>query len=188
MQEVADIVTQSFDHNILEMNSQRVSNKETERCRKQYLHAIRNNDALESFLLKQSIHLQKKLDQIELSPIQTKIAYYKQTDKENIFSETIHFKQCFKTLGRCGTIRVPTCAINVSRIHAMIFHLKHDDGRGLYVILDFWSKGGTVIAGTSHASLPNERRVLVVPDNEPVMLHLGILLDEPFQFILNGKE
>jgi hypothetical protein len=188
MQKVLDIVTQSFDRNRLEINSEGVSNTDADTCRRHYLKAIRHTDTLQSFLRKQSAQLQNRLVHIRISPIQTKVAFYEHRTTGALVNKTVDFTSCFQTLGRFGQIRLPPYAANVSRIHALMFHLKHADGRGVFVILDLWSKGGTVVAGTTHASLPGNRRVLIVPDHEPVMLQLGGLLDAPFRIFLNAKE
>jgi len=188
MEEVANIVTQSFNTPRQEINSQRVSDEEVERCRTKYLQAIRKDNTLHSFLDKQSIKLQEQLTNIQLSPISTTVAFYTDCTKETLLQVNVEFDNHFQTIGRYGQIHIPFCVNQVSRVHAMIFHLTHTDGRGMYVFLDFWSKGGTVIAGTTHCSQPNDRRVLIVPDNEPVILHLGGMLDTPFQVILNAKK
>lgn len=190
MKEIADIVTNSFDTR-LEYNSQGISQEEVEQCRSRYLIAIRNDSTLETFLLEQSLALQDMLTNIHVSPIDTTIAFYKDTRNHNqpqLIEKQVSLTSSFQTLGRYGQIRLPSYVAQVSRIHALLFHLTHTDGRSMFVILDFWSKGGTVVAGTTHASQPDDRRVLIVPDDEPIALHLGGLLDEPYQVILNVKK
>jgi hypothetical protein len=188
MNDIAEVVSQSFNNASSEIYSQSVSSQEVEACRLEYLNVIQHEEKLREFLKEQSTKLQSQLVDSQISPIQTTVEFCADAiDGSSKVQHRVDFTKHFHTLGRNGHICIPDYASHVSRIHALMFHVTHQDGRGLFVILDFWSKGGTCVTGTIHESMPNDRRVLVVPDTDSVQLHLGGLLGKPFHIVLNTK-
>jgi hypothetical protein len=106
----------------------------------------------------------------------------------NTVNNKVPFNDGFHTIGRQGTISISNCQRTVSRIHAMLYVVTHQDGRRLVVVLDWWSKYGTAIAGTTHLSLPNDRRVLIAPADETFVLELGVLQSPPIAVFVNAPE
>ena len=185
MNHVADAVLNSFDNcNDMFTSSQQLSSHMVETCRLQYLKAMQRN-TITSFLKEQSLHLQQALDKVQQTPNKVSISY-QENDELNV--KTIEFDCCFVTIGKQGDVLTPASANNISRIHALLVHVTHENGENAIVILDLWSKFGTAVAGTEHASLPDDRRILIVPGNQPFVLHLAVLDIVPFAVSMNMKQ
>ena len=185
MNHVADAVLNSFDNcNDMLTSSQQISSHVVEACRLQYLKAMRRNK-ITSFLKEQSSQLQKALNKVQQTPNKVSI-FYKEYGEPNF--ETIEFDCCFVTIGKKGDVLTPVSANHISRIHALLVHVTHENGENAIVILDLWSKFGTAVAGTAHASLPDDRRILIVPGNQPFVLHLAVLDKSPFAVTMNVKQ
>jgi hypothetical protein len=201
MEEVSDVVTQCFDDDEPSTHSQRVPTAVVQSCREEYLRAVKDATKMHAFLERQSAKLRDALPSASAAAAAatttlpphasppTTLPFSFATDAETEHYEFVAFGDTFKTLGRRGEICTPASAQHVSRVHALLFHVQNDAQQSVLVILDYWSAGGTVVAGTTHASVPRDRRILVVPGDQPVVLQLGATLGgEPFEVTVNAPE
>lgn len=82
----------------------------------------------------------------------------------------------FCTFGRHSLCDVEISCIDrsdVSRVQFIGLLVKHAvSGNTMFVIMDFWSLGGTRVHGTNWASLPNDRQLLIIPTEYPFTLEL----------------
>ena len=181
---VANAVFHSLKHTNKDLSSsQKIPVDVVESYRKQYLTAIQKNN-IDEFLKDQYQLFRCMLNNAQHSS--HTISIYYEENRQTHF-ETLQFHKGFHTIGRLGDVCVPVSANNVSRYHAVLFHITYENSKRAIVIMDWWSKFGTAIAGTTHASLPNDRRILIVPGDQPFVLQLGILNIEPFMITINVK-
>jgi len=155
------------------------------------MYSIRNKTRLRTFLQKCYTQLLQCLSGIaNVQPVtyHTTIAYKDEHDDLVNHYEKVSFNDNFHTIGRQGTIAISNYRQSLSRIHAMLCVVTHQDGRQLVVVLDWWSLYGTTIAGTTHCSLPDDRRVLIAPADQTFVLELGVLQSRPLTVVVNAPE
>ena len=62
---------------------------------------------------------------------------------------------------------------NISRVQCILMQLITADGTPVYAIIDFWSLEGTHIPQIDKKSVPNSRKVLIVPSDTPFNIIIG---------------
>lgn len=184
MEHVAGAVLQSFDSGVY-TNSQSVPHAVSTGLRLEYLDSLKNNATKQAFLERCARKLHESLLCLSEADYTMSITYpHPHLDEE--MHEDVVFASNYQSVGRQGDIRVHDGYQAVSRVHALLFVVQDSGGRRLLVVLDFWSMFGTGVEGTHHCSLPNDRRVLIVPTDQPVVLQLGVLHTSSLSLILNA--
>lgn len=186
MEHVAGAVSQSFNSGMY-TNSQSVSHEVATGLRREYLDSLTNETKQRAFLERCATKLRESL--LCLSGVDYTLSVtYPHPHLDDELHEDVVFASNFQSVGRQGDILIHDGYRAVSRVHALLFVVEDSDGRRLLVVLDFWSMFGTGVEGTHHCSLPNDRRVLIVPTDQPVVLQLGVLHTPSLSLVLNAPK
>ena len=185
MDRVATAVSHSFDNSEDDTCSQCVPYNSTQSLRCKYLQCVNDATLLRTFLQQCSEQLNASLiDSVQIAS--STVSFWCPDDDTY---EHVSFGNGFRTIGRKGDVCVNKAHSSVSRVHALMCLVQHEDGRQLLVVLDWWSLYGTAIAGTTHQSVPNDYCVLIVPVKQPVVLQLGVLdMAIPLSITVNAPE
>ena len=189
MQQIATFISQSFELPENETaSSHHIPFHSVHSLRRQYLRCIDSADRRHQFVQECQRELGTYLTptaRVVANDSDISVSFW--CAKDETYTRA-SFANGFETIGRKGTILIHDKHINTSRIHALLGLVQHNDGRQLLVVLDWWSKFGTAIAGTVHKSVPDDYRVLIVPMNRPVVLQLSVLEEPSISLTINAPE
>lgn len=186
MEEVANAVLQNF-HSGESTSSQSVCHDVATDLRREYLDSLENDTKQSAFLERLANALQGSNLCLSGADYTLSVAYSHPHLDEEVHDDVV-FESKYQSVGRHGDIRIHNGYQAVSRIHAVLFVVTGNNGKCMLVVLDFWSLFGTAIGGTHHCSLPDDRRVLIVPTDRPVVLQLGVLHEPSLSLVLNAPK
>ena len=160
-----------------ETTSLYVPDEVIENLRQDYLNSFAEKNVYD-FILRQF----KTLKSFETHPWDVCSKPFSIIDHNGIMHEVCGING-FCTFGRHSLCDVEISCIDrsdVSRMQFIGLLVKHNvSGKTMFVIMDFWSFGGTRVHGTSWASLPNDRQLLIIPTEYPFTLELSAMSPSP---------
>ena len=164
-----------------------ISAQKIEKLRKKYEEVIDNAEESHNFI-HTMLHDTVQKNECTLVPGDIILSYQETPRKTSFVHNTICCtNDDITTIGRKGTILINNAFNNVSRLHAILSIVLKKNTRFI-MIVDFWSKGGTRVGGKErHMSVPDNRRVIFVPFDKPVLLQLGETLGWTYDIYINGK-
>lgn len=175
-------MAQDDAHGDAALNSFQIDASQEAVIRQQYKSSIGSRD--KSNFLDAVMRTLKKLEGFALTEGSMRVWVQDQQEGLNVSCN-----KTFATIGRCkSSIKIDEKHAHISRVHAFLTVVQKEDARFI-MIIDFWSSGGTRVGGQEqHVSLPDNRRVIIVPYDVPVLVQVGEFTGRPLDIHINYKE